>query len=230
MEFLPHLSEGKIKSSGKFALLKLNEIRSLSGTSNPNKIKIIENTEKGKEDIGRWLNRLLHSEEDASVTDTISRLTKSELADDRIEAVTLIAGNSQDETTPYLVELINDANYSVQSAAILVAGKINKPELYTFLIDKLSSSTYGDLAITSIVEIGDDIIPYLDLIFQKTDLDPQTQLRIIKIFERISTENQGKSCGQKLIILTRKWCRRFCWHFQILNSRPIPHRTSGLNM
>jgi ATP/ADP translocase/HEAT repeat protein len=196
--FLPSLIGNEHKIVKKFALLKLNEIRSLSGSSNPNKIKIIENTEKGKEDIGRWLNRLLHSKEDASIIETISKLTRSEMADDRMEAVSLIVSNSIDESIPYLIELINDLNYNVQAASIIATGKIKKAELYPFLIDKLSSSAYGDLAITSLVEIGDDIIPYLDVIFQKTDQASQTQLRIIKIFEKVGTEKSREILWSKI--------------------------------
>jgi len=197
-EYLPALIGSEHKIVKKFALLKLNEIRSLSGSSNPNRIKIIENTEKGKEDIGRWLDRLLHSDEDISVIESISKLTRSDEIEDRLEAVSLIVSNPIDESIPYLIELINDLNYNVQAAAIVATGKIKKHELYPFLIDKLSTSTYGDLTIASLVEIGDDIIPYLDVIFQKTDQDSQTQLRIIKIFEKIDTEKSREILWSKI--------------------------------
>ncbi|MBR9997603.1 MAG: hypothetical protein KFF73_01470, partial [Cyclobacteriaceae bacterium] len=198
IKFLPTLIGRENKIVKKFALLKLNEIRSLSGSLNPNKIKIIENTEKGKEDIGRWLNRLLHAGEDMSVIETISKLSKSDVAEERMEAVSLIVSNPADETIPYLIELINDMSYGVQAAAIVAAGKIKKPELYTFLIDKLSSSTYGDLVILSLVEIGDEIIPYLDIIFQKTDQDSNTQLRVIKIFEKIGSDKSREILWSKI--------------------------------
>jgi len=197
-DFLPSLIGQEHKVVKKFALLKLNEIRSLSGSQNPNRIKIIENTEKGKEDIGKWMSRLLHAEEDASITETLSKLTRSDEIEDRLEALGLIVSNPVDEAIPYVLDLINDLNYNVQAASIVASGKIKRHELYPFIIDKLSSSTYGDLAINALVEIGDDIIQYLDVIFQKTDQDPQTQLRIIKVFEKIGTHKAQEILWSKI--------------------------------
>ena len=58
----------------------------------------------------------------------------------------------------------------------------------TYVEEAVIDQTYGDLAVNALVEIDDDIIQYLEVIFQKTDQDPQTQLRIIRVYEKIKSE------------------------------------------
>jgi hypothetical protein len=198
IKYLPSQIESNQKVVKKFALRKLNDLRSLSGTIRPNKIKFIEDTKKSKEDIGNWLNKLLHSTDNFPLVENISGLTKSDDVEDRIDAINMIVGNPEDEVIPYLIELLVDLNFSVQSLAISATGKLKRSDLYPFLIDKLSSSTYGDLAVNALVEIGDDIIQYLEIIFQKTDQDPQTQLRIIKIYEKIKSERAREVLWSKI--------------------------------
>ena len=141
VEFLPSQIESENKITKKFALRRLNEIRNLSGTLNPNKIKIIEDTDKSKEDISNWLNKLLHTTDDYPLIENISRLTKSDEVEDRIDAINMILANRGDDVIPYLIELLVDLNFSVQSLAIKAAGKMKRTDLYPFLIDKLSSPT-----------------------------------------------------------------------------------------
>jgi len=198
INFLPLQIEAEHKIVKKFVLKKLNDLRSLTGTLNPNKIKIIENTDKSKEDIGNWLNKLLQTTDNYPVVENISRLTKSDDPEDRIDSINMILANPVDEIIPYLIELLADLNFSVQSLAIYATGKIKRSDLYPFLIDKLSSSTYGDLVVNALVEIGDDIIQYLEIIFQKTDQDPQTQLRIIKVYEKIKSEKAKEVLWSKV--------------------------------
>jgi len=196
--FLPSQIESDHKITKKFALRRLNEIRNLSGTLNPNKIKIIEDTDKGKEDISNWLNKLLHATDDFPLIENISRLTKSDDVEDRIDAINMISSNQSDDVIPYLIDLLVDLNFSVQSLAVKAAGRMKRTDLYPFLIDKLSSPTYGDLAINALVEIGDDIIQYLEIVFQKTDQDPQTQLRIIRVYEKMGTEKSKEVLWSKI--------------------------------
>ncbi len=197
-DLLPSLVNKEQKIIKKFALLKLNELRNVGGTQNPKKVKIIEDTEKGKEDIGNWLNRLLHSDDDHSFSENLSRLTRSEDVEDRMEAINMIINQPSDECIPYLMELLGDLNFSVQSNSIMAAGRINRQELYPFMIDKLSSSTFGDIAINALINIGDEIIPHLDVVFQKTDQDPQTQLRIIRVLEKLNSERSREILWSKV--------------------------------
>jgi hypothetical protein len=136
IDFLPTQIESDHKITKKFALRRLNEVRNLSGTLNPNKIKIIEDTDKGKEDISNWLNKLLHASSDFPLIENISRLTKSDEVEDRIDAISMILSNQGDDVIPYLIELLVDLNFSVQSLAIKAAGKMKRSDLYPFLIDK----------------------------------------------------------------------------------------------
>lgn len=198
IDFLPTQIESDHKITKKFALRRLNEVRNLSGTLNPNKIKIIEDTDKGKEDISNWLNKLLHATADFPLIENIPRLTKSDEVEDRIDAVSMILSNQGDDVIPYLIELLVDLNFSVQSLAIKAAGKMKRSDLYPFLIDKLSSPTYGDLAVKALVEIGDDIIQYLEIVFQKTDQDPQTQHRIIKVYEKMGNDRSKEVLWSKI--------------------------------
>jgi hypothetical protein len=198
IDFLPSQIDSNNKIIKKYTLRKLNELRSLSGTLNPNKIKIIEDTDKSKEDISNWLNKLLHTTDNYPLVENISCLAKSKEVEDRMDAINMILANPVEEAIPYLVELLVDLNFSVQSLAISATGKLKRSDLYPFLIDKLSSSTYGDLAVNALVEIGDDVIQYLEVIFQKTDQDPQTQLRIIRVYEKMKSERAREVLWNKI--------------------------------
>jgi len=198
ISFLPLQIDSNSKVIKKYSLRRLNDLRSLAGTLNPNKIKIIEDTDKSKEDIGNWLNKLLHTTDNYPLAENISRLTKSDDIEDRIDAINMILANPVEEVMPYLIELLVDLNFSVQSLAISATGKLKRSDLYPFLIDKLSSSTFGDLVVNALVEIGDDILQYLEIIFQKTDQDPQTQLRIIRVYEKIKSERAKEALWSKI--------------------------------
>jgi ATP/ADP translocase len=198
IHFLPSQIDSKNKVIKKYALRRLNDLRSLSGSLNPNKIKIIEDTEKSKEDISNWLNKILHTTDNFPLVENISQLAKSDEVEERIDAINMIMANPVEESIPYIIELLVDLNFTVQSLAIHATGKLKRADLYPFLIDKLSSSTYGDLTVNALVEIGDDIIQYLEVIFQKTDQDPQTQLRIIRVYEKIKSERSKEVLWNKI--------------------------------
>jgi AAA family ATP:ADP antiporter len=189
-KFIPFFLSDPDKLVKKFALMRLNEQRNIMGVVNPHRIYKLDTGSGGssKDDIGDWLKSLITSEDSSSkIIDDVSRLVHSPEEEDRIQALNQILNNPNADLDPFVIELLNDLDYNVRSVAILVAGKLKKADLNPFLIDQLSSSTYGDKAVSALVEAGDEVAHFLEEAFFKTGQDPATQVRVLKIYEKIGT-------------------------------------------
>ncbi|MFC2124282.1 HEAT repeat domain-containing protein [Bacteroidota bacterium] len=193
------------KQIKKFGLEKLNEQRRIAGVSNSNRtISLSESGGNGHEGLDQWLNRLQYATESNPEVENVSFLSRSENTDDRIHALNLISNDPVDEVIPFLIDLLNDIDYNVRITAIQISGGINKPEFYPFLIENLSSSTYGDQTSYALAKQGDEILSYLEVSFHKTGQDQQTQIRIMKIYENIGTERAMELLWSKVDYPDRK--------------------------
>ncbi|HLF32982.1 MAG TPA: HEAT repeat domain-containing protein [Cyclobacteriaceae bacterium] len=201
-KFMPIFLSDPDKLLKKFALMRLNEQRNIMGVVNPHRIYKIETgmgkSQENKDDIGDWLNSLIGSDGTNKQLEDMSRLVHSSDQEDRIQALNQIQNNPIEEAMPLVADLMNDLDYNVRSVAIMVAGKLKKPDLYPYLIDQLNSSTYGDKAVLALIDIGEDITQYLEVAFFKTGQDSATQVRILKILEKIATDKTREALWGKI--------------------------------
>lgn len=88
----------------------------------------------------------------------------------------------------YLQNLINDKEYKVRNEALLSIGRLKRFELWPVLLEMLNSPYHGLAAATSIIKIGEPILPDLDKFFHKPSNNIRLRLRILNIIEQIGGE------------------------------------------
>ncbi len=116
---------------------------------------------------------------------SIKKLVRSTEASDRILAARLLSRLTQEKYVPYLMELLRDINNEVRIAAMVSAGKLQRPEFWPVLIENLHLATYGNISLASLVASGEDVLHLLDTAFYKSNQHPVTMFRVIQIIGRI---------------------------------------------
>ena len=115
----------------------------------------------------------------------LAELSRSPDPDKRIFAVKLLARSGRYNTFRLLMDLLQDKNILVRKAALIASGKINRHELWTLIIDNLLHPQFTNEAFTAIEEIGKPVLQELDLFFGKLSEHKETQIRIIKLYQKI---------------------------------------------
>jgi len=169
----------------EYAQFKMNEIRGLSVSED----YIISfgparQLSNGKNIVtGLDLETLLKTGEISKIR--ISKLSKSVNINDRLYAAELIGNATNKETTTYLLELLHDINPKVRTAAINAAEKNYDNEVLNGLIDNLDSPIYSNLALNSLLVIGENSFRALESEFYKAGQNVQVMLKIVQIYGRI---------------------------------------------
>lgn len=117
--------------------------------------------------------------------DQLLAMLRSRQVKERRQAIRFIALNQHPQFVPFLIELLKDPQPEVRIDAIVAAGKLKSPELWTPLIDCLSLPFYGNSASSSIVAIGEGILPNLEAAFYKSGQNATAMYRIVQIYGRI---------------------------------------------
>ncbi len=230
-QYVPIFLSDPDKLLKKFALMRLNEQRNIMGVINPHRIYKLDKGGNGngngnaKDDIGDWLNSLINVGGKNKLIDDLSKLVHSEEEEDRIQGLNQILNNPMDETFPLVVELLNDLDYNVRCVAIMVAGKLKKADLYPFLIEQLSSSTYGDKAVTALVDIGEDVTSYLEVAYYKTGQDTSAQIRILKIYEKIASDKTKEALWAKVDFPDKKIVSQVLNSLAFIGFKPEGYQT-----
>ena len=116
----------------------------------------------------------------------IKPLIRSTEAKDRVNGVRLLVKTTNDKYTHFVSELLRDINPEVRRAAIIVAGKLKRPEFFTLLIENLHISEYTNTAISALTSIGENAFYPLDAAFYLTNQHDETMLRIVQILGKIN--------------------------------------------
>jgi AAA family ATP:ADP antiporter len=128
----------------------------------------------------------------------LEKLSLSEDATKRIMAVKLLERSGRYNTFRLLLDLLQDKNREVRKAALVASGRVKRHELWPRIIDHLSFPDYCNQAFTAISEIGAPVLHELDLYFGKLTENKETQIRIIKLFEKIGGEDAKKYLKDRL--------------------------------
>ncbi len=115
-------------------------------------------------------------------------LIKSRKIEDREVAAKIIYKVYKPEYKSQMLTLLRDTHPKVRISAIMTASRIKDEDFWPVLIENLSSHTYGNVAASSLYNLGEKIIPTLETAFHKTGQNIQTMLRIVQIYGRINGE------------------------------------------
>ncbi len=128
----------------------------------------------------------------------IKTLALSARIDDRILAAQLLSISKRFGTYKILAELYNDEEPEVKAAAIYAMGMVFRPELWKLLVDSLKYPKFRNSAITSILSIGEPIIPYLIMYFNRFNTTKDHRILIIKIISHIGGNGAIQHLKDKL--------------------------------
>jgi ATP:ADP antiporter, AAA family len=120
--------------------------------------------------------------------DMLVHLSRSGNARDREFLAKLLRNTINKENEFLLLDLVKDLDQKVRSEAFFTIAKTKTENYYSFLIENLSSPTYGNAAASALVSIGPGIFQIFEGAFYKTGQEIKTMLRIIQMYGRIGGE------------------------------------------
>ena len=157
---------------------------------------------EGDEDVLAAAKKTLVSLRKASefkLTDVgIKKLIRSTDAIDRARGARLLIKASEDRHISYLVELLGDINPLVRTAAMITAGKVRRPELWTILVENLHLATYSNVAMSSLTAVGDASFHTIDSSFYKTGQYLPSMQRIVQLMGRIGGRQAQELLWKKI--------------------------------
>lgn len=130
--------------------------------------------------------------------DNLAKLSWSPSPDDRIFAAKLLGRSGRFNTFKLLMDLLQDNDIHVRKAALIASGKIKRHELWNRIVDHLSLADFSNEAFAAIGEIGKPILHELNSYFGKLSEDKETQIRIIKLYEKIGGDEAISLLKDKL--------------------------------
>jgi len=150
-----------------FAQRKMNELKGLSVSENY-VIRIDKNKESDDKNIltRNELDLILNSGGDIQKT-RIQHLARSTNIKDRHYCAELLLHSQNRENISFLIELLNDNNQKVRSAAIKTAIKRNDNEVILALIENLSQPEYASEAMNALILVGEKALSLVDNAFYR---------------------------------------------------------------
>lgn len=115
----------------------------------------------------------------------IVQLSQSEDSKDRALAADLFYLHPIYKIEKIAIRLMNDSVYQVRYNAIVSAGKLKEEELFAYIFSNFKQPAYSNISYSTMINIGEKIFPELSSLFFKLEYEPDLQLKIIDIFEKI---------------------------------------------
>lgn len=174
------------ESCKEYAQRKMNELKGLSVSENyvirvdNNKVSTSNKNILSKNDI----DLILTSGGDIQKA-RIQRLARSLDSNDRHYSAELLLHSQNKENIGFLIELLNDSEPKVRSAAIKTATKKNDNEVISALIENLGNIQHGNEAMNALILIGEPALPLLDNSFYRSGQASAIMLRLVQIIGAI---------------------------------------------
>lgn len=174
----------KVSQVRDFAQNKMNELKGLSVSE-----RYVISTNKSGENSGKQVvsgNDLLSLFQSGDISKSrVSKLCKSDIAEDRQYAAELLGNSEDEENISLLIELLNDIEPKVRYAAIKTAQRKHNNEVLLALIENLGDPVYSVQAASALTIIGGKALNALDSAFYKTGQQTQIMLKVVQIIGRI---------------------------------------------
>jgi ATP:ADP antiporter, AAA family len=128
----------------------------------------------------------------------IKSLARSSNPDERHYAAELLLHTSKDESTSFLLELLNDAETHIRSTAILTSIKKNTPEVINAVIENLNNPMFSNQAMNALVLMGQGTLQNLDAAFYRTGQSTQTMLKLVQVIGRVGGQRAREILWNKI--------------------------------
>jgi ATP:ADP antiporter, AAA family len=172
----------------KYALEKICQIKPADAIVPIKNCLKIESDTEVRELAMKALEQLSEAETISYSNERQIQLSRSRNPRDREFLAKILRKSINKSNENLLMELVKDLDQKVRSEAFYTIAKTRSENYYSFLIDNLSSPTYGNAATSALISIGPEIFHTLEGAFYKTGQNIKTMLRIIQIYGRIGGE------------------------------------------
>lgn len=162
-----------------------NSIDRIYHTSESNEIRLL--AERAKENLDFSDIKEIKEEE-------IITLKKSQYVSDKLKLVKYIQKKKIEADEELIVQLLEDNEKAVKSAAITLAGKLKTDKLIKKLVAFIRSSEYYNISGNVLLDIGDKVLPELDKYFVSNER-PEVLIRVIELYAKF-----GSTPAKKLLI------------------------------
>lgn len=128
----------------------------------------------------------------------IRTLTRSSDPDERQYAAELLVHTSREESTSFLLELLNDNEPKVRSTAINTAVKKNTHEVINAVIENLSNPLFSNQAMNALLLMGQNTLPSIDAAFYRSGQSTHTMLKLVQVIGRIGGQRAREILWNKI--------------------------------
>ena len=197
LEFAPQTWDGFISKNLKFLLegskavqrITLDWINKLN-ISESSELLISQEPESDKISQGilkNLIQRFKLSKNELSFS-SIKKLAESDVVEDRLKALIIIANSKDNQSFSLLSFLVKDKDYGVCISSIRLVGEKNYLDLTPVLIDLLDHTIYYPFAFNALIPVADKILDKLDQAFYKSSSSEKLMLRIIRLMSLSESE------------------------------------------
>ncbi|MFL5728864.1 MAG: cyclic nucleotide-binding domain-containing protein [Cytophagaceae bacterium] len=172
----------------KYALEKICQLKPAGAIIPIKNCLKIEDNKEVRELALKAIEQLSEDETVIYSREKLIQLSRSRNARDREFLAKILRKAIAADNEYLLMDLVKDLDQRVRSEAFFTIAKTKSENYYSFLIENLSSPTYGNAAISALVSIGPEIFHTLEGAFYKTGQSIKTMLRIVQIYGRIGGE------------------------------------------
>ena len=194
---LDQLSSSSVKVKS-YAYSKLSEIKAFE-TLEIIKQESIKEQNESLLILARKTIAVLEEFQTYELTDeSIRRYTRSTRQQDRVYGARLLVKLTEDKHLPYLAELLRDIIPEVRTAALITAGKLQRPEMFAVILDHLHIPSYSNTAMSALMYLGDRIFHAADAAFFKTGQHTATMVRVVQLFGIIGGKQAKELLWKKI--------------------------------
>jgi ATP:ADP antiporter, AAA family len=191
------LMRNKDDVARNYAQHRVNEMKGLS-VSDKYVIRAADESDGGRQMLSKSDLQMIIDNNGEITKARVQRLTRSANENDRQYAAELLLHTSKDETTSYLMELLNDSEQKVRNTAIKTAVKRYNQEVINALIENFGSATFSNQALNALLLIGHPALGALDAAFYRSGQSSQVLSRIIQVMGRIGGTRAKEMLWQKI--------------------------------
>jgi AAA family ATP:ADP antiporter len=128
----------------------------------------------------------------------IKSLARSTNPDERHYAAELLLHTSKDESTAFLLELLNDNEAQIRSTAIMTSIKKHSPEVINAVIENLNNPMFSNQAMNALVLMGPETLSSLDAAFYRSGQTTPTMLKLVQVIGRVGGQRAREILWNKI--------------------------------
>jgi len=156
-------------------------------------------------------------------------LSKAPSAKKKIAAAIHLRESINDENIFVLLDLLRDFSSTVRFEAIKTARIVKRPEAWNLVAELLDHKEYSNEAASALIAGGDDALPMVNQLFNKSDKSRDCLLLAVKIMSDVSSDMAIEFLWEKLEYPDRKITREILVTLQKNKAEATGNRIARVN-